>query len=174
MKILHQYILSTAFTIFFIYSNVTNAETNIAILDFELNDITSLPHTPKEIVRTTSIKPLLEQAMLQLGEYKIIGISIDEQKSENPGFGYLFKFHDVAARLGKKFNADWIIIGQHSKPSFLYSYLMAHLVNVKTGQLVARYDIELKGNHQKVTKRGIKKLSMKIDNLINKIKKEEK
>jgi hypothetical protein len=145
-----------------------NADTRIAVLDFELNDITSLPNTAKEIVRTASIKPLLERAMTRFGGYEITHIPVDEQKAENAGLGYLFRFHDIAAKLGKKFDTDWIIVGQHSKPSFLFSYLIAHVINVKTGQWVARYDIELKGNHQKVTRRGVSKLSREIDRVISK------
>ena len=36
------------------------AETRIAILDFELKDLTLAPRIPAEIKRTASIKPLLE------------------------------------------------------------------------------------------------------------------
>ena len=48
----------------------------------------------------------------------------------------LFNFNEVAAQLGKQSNADWVVVGRHSKPSFLFSYLMAHLINVRTQQLV--------------------------------------
>jgi len=40
-----------------------NAETSIAILDFELNDLTLKPRTAAEINRTASIKPLLEKEL---------------------------------------------------------------------------------------------------------------
>lgn len=150
-----------------VFCGNAHAEIQIAILPFELNDITSLPNTPAELTRTASMQPLLEQTMVQLGEYKIISIPADEYKAENAGLGYLFRFHDIAAKLGKKFDADWIIVSQHSKPSFLFSYLIAQVINVKTGQLLARYDIELKGNHQKVTQRGVRKLSREIDKMIS-------
>lgn len=143
-----------------------NAGNRIAILPFELNDITSLPNTQAELNRTASIKPLLEQAMKQAENYQIIDISKAEYQAENAGPGYLFRFHDIAAKLGEKYSADWIVVGQHSKPSFLFSYLMANLIDVKQGRLIARIEIELKGNHQKVTRRGVRKLSTKIDKLI--------
>ena len=139
------------------------ANPKIAVLDFELNDITSLPNTVQEQQRTATIRPLLEQALAQKGNYEIISISANEQALAIPGFGYLFKHHDLAAKLGRQFGADWIVIGQHSKPSFLFSYLMANLVQVKTGNLVARFDIELKGNHAKVTQHGVEALADKID-----------
>ena len=149
------------------YCSFALAETRIAILEFELNDITSLPHTPKELIRTASIQPLLEQEMRQLAEYKIIHISPERQQTENAGFGYLFHFHDIAAKLGKEAGADWVVVGQHSKPSFLFSYLIVHVINVKSGKRVARFDIEMKGNNEKVTRRAVRKLSREVDKLIN-------
>jgi len=143
-----------------------NATEQIAVLSFELNDITSLPDTPAEKIRTASIKPLLEQAMTNAGEYEIIQVSAEQQKARNAGFGYLFRFHDIAAKLGKEAGADWIIVGQHSKPSFLYSYLIVHVINVNTGKWVARFDVEMKGNHEKVTRRGGRKLAREIDRVI--------
>jgi hypothetical protein len=40
------------------------------------------------------------------------------------------------------------------------------LVNVKTKKLVAHFDIELKGNHKKVTERGIRAIAKKIGNRV--------
>ncbi len=138
------------------------AGTRIAILSFELNDITSLPNTPQEVLRTASIGPLLEQAINTMGDYGIIHIKLDDQQAANSSFGYLFHFSDIAAQLGEQHGADWIVVSQHSKPSFLFSYLIAHVINVKTQRLVASYDIELKGNHEKVTQRAVKALANKI------------
>lgn len=162
MNIIKRIVVPSLFLFMLAFYGTVNAEEKIAILSFELNDITSLPNTQAERVRTSSIKPLLEQAIYQTGEYKIIQISPEQQKASNAGFGYLFRFHDLAAKLGKEVGADWIIVGQHSKPSFLFSYLIAHVINVHTGKLVARFDIEMKGNHEKVTERGVRKLSREI------------
>ncbi|MDP3902784.1 MAG: DUF2380 domain-containing protein, partial [Methylococcaceae bacterium] len=94
-------------------------------------------------------------------------ISAADQMAANSSFGYLFRFNDLAAKLGAQVGADWIVVGQHSKPSFLFSYLMAHLINVKTQALAANFAIELKGNHEKVTTRGVRALATKIDASIN-------
>jgi hypothetical protein len=146
--------------------NTGKAAPRIAILNFELNDITSLPNTPEEQLRTASIRPLLEQAISESGGYEIIHINSEAQEKANSSFGYLFRFNDLAAKLGEQFGADWIVVSQHSKPSFLFSYLIAHLINVKTQALAASYAIELKGNHEKVTKRGVKSLAGKIHECI--------
>ncbi len=166
MKTIQNYLLSILFIACLIFCGSVNAKIQIAILDFELNDITSLPNIQKELERTASIKPLLEQTMKQNNEYDFIQIPLDEQKKANPGFGYLFRFHDIAANLGKQHNARWIIVGQHSKPSFLFSYFMVYIINVEMGKAIARFDIELKGNHQKVTQRAVRRLAYKINNTI--------
>jgi hypothetical protein len=147
--------------------NTGYAAQRIAVLNFELNDITSLPNTPAEQQRTASFAPLLVKALSRTADHEIVQVSVKEQKYANAGFGYLFRFHDVAAQLGKKFGADWVIVGQHSKPSFLYSHLMAHVIHVGTGQLVADYDIELKGNHTKVTERAVSKLAGEITDTLS-------
>lgn len=145
-----------------IFIHPSFADPKIAVLNFELNDITSLPNTVLEQRRTESIRPLLEQTLTQKGNFDIISISADKQAPANAGFGYLFRHHDLAAKVGMQSGADWIVVGQHSKPSFLFSYLMAKLVQVKTGNLVTFFAIELKGNHAKVTQHGVEALADKI------------
>lgn len=159
---------SIILSVLLLASNLGEAAPRIAILDFELNDITSLPNTPQEQRRTATIRPLLEQALSELGDVEIIHIDAVGQAAANPSFGYLFRFHELAAELGEQFGADWVLVGQHSKPSFLFSYLMAHLIDVKDRTLAAGYAIELKGNHEKVARRGVRSLANKIHAAIGK------
>lgn len=138
------------------------AKQRIAIVNFELNDITSLPYTQAELRRTASMAPMLSALLSQTNDYEIVPIDGLSQQSANAGFGYLFRFHDLAALLGQQYAADWIIVSQHSKPSFLFSYVISDLIEVKSQKLIARYDIELKGNHEKVTQHSIARLAEKI------------
>ena len=149
-------------------SNMAQAASRIAILDFELNDITSLPNTSQEQRRTAAIRPLLEQAITRLGDVEIVHIDAADLAAANSSVGYLFRFNDLAAKLGEHFGTDWVIVGQHSKPSFLFSYLLAHLIDVKNRKLAADFAIELKGNHEKVTRRGVRSLAKKIHASIHK------
>ncbi len=114
------------------------------------------------MIRTASFKALLEAALKASGKSEIIPIKHEAVISENADLGYLMRFHDVAAKLGKSFGADWVILGQHSKDSFLYSDVLIQLVNVKTQTLAARYTIELKGNHAAVSKHAMDTLAAKI------------
>lgn len=104
----------------------------IAVLQFELDDMTQLPHTPEEIARTASLQPLLAEALSSTHGHVLNPVSEKQQADADLGFGYLFTQTSAAAELGKSVDADWIIVGRLLKPSFLYAYLQAHVVNVKT------------------------------------------
>ena len=142
------------------------AETRIAILDFELKDLTMAPRIPAEIKRTASIKPLLE-AELKKADYVIISIDPKSQKLANSGVGYLFDHHDVAAKLGKQFGADYVLVGRLHKPSFLFAYLMGHLIRVSDARLIGNYISEAKGPNRKLTVKAVESLTVKIDKTLD-------
>jgi hypothetical protein len=139
-----------------------NAETSIAILDFELNDLTLRPRAAAEINRTANLKPLLEKELKSVG-YHIISIDLATQHKANSGFGYLFDHDDVAATLGRTAGADYVLVGRLHKPSFLFAYIMGHLIRVKDGQLIGNYISETKGGDMKLTLKGVESLAGKID-----------
>ena len=134
----------------------------IAVLDFELRDLTVLPGVPAEIERTASVKPLLEEELAKSG-YEIVKIPLAAQKQATSGFGYLLDHHDVAAQLGQEFNADYVLVGRLHKPSFLFVYLMVHLVDAKSEALVADYLSEVKGGEKKLTRKGVEDLVVKVN-----------
>ncbi|WP_238527343.1 DUF2380 domain-containing protein [Methylomonas methanica] len=142
------------------------AKPRIAVLEVELNDATLQANTPAEQQRTASMRRLLERALAQSGQYEMIAIDVADQAAANAGFGYLFAHDDAAAELGRQFGADWVLVGQHGKPSFLYSHLKIHVIQVKSRTLAARYSIELKGNNSIVTQRSVNKLAAKIQAFI--------
>ncbi|MDO9271105.1 MAG: DUF2380 domain-containing protein [Methylobacter sp.] len=139
-----------------------NAETSIAVLDFELNDLTLKPGIAAEINRTASIKPMLEKELKGAG-YRIISVDLAAQHQANSGFGYLFDHDDVAAELGKTAGAGYVLVGRLHKPSFLFAYIMGHLIRVKDGQLIGNYISETKGGDEKLTLKGVESLASKID-----------
>jgi hypothetical protein len=147
----------------YLFSAAVFAETKIAILDFELYDLTLAPKIPAEIQRTASIKPMLEGELKRAG-YKIIAVDLKAQHRANAGFGYLFAHSDIAAELAKKAGADYVLVGRLHKPSFLFAYIMGHLVRVKDARLVGNYISETKGGDKKLTLKGVESLAVKIDN----------
>ncbi len=146
-----------------LFSITSHAQTRIAILDFELRDLTLAPRIPAELKRTAAIKPMLEAELKRAG-YEIITINSTTQKKANAGVGYLFDHDDVAAKLAKKVGADYVLVGRLHKPSFLFAYLMGHLVRVNDGKLMGNYISETKGGDQKLTLKAVESLTVKIDN----------
>jgi len=143
-----------------------SAGTKIAILEFELKDLTLKPRIPAEIKRTTSIKPLLE-AELKTADYEIIKINLKDQKFADSGVGYLFDHHDTAAKLGEKVGAEYVLVGRLHKPSFLFSYLMGHLIRVNDAKLIGNYISEAKGPNIKLTIKTVQSLAVKIDKTLD-------
>ena len=143
-----------------------SAETKIAILEFELKDMTLAPRIPAELKRTASIKTLLE-GELQSADYTIISIDLESQKAADSGVGYLFDHHDVAAKLGQQFGADYVLVGRLHKPSFLFSYLMGHLIRVSDARLIGNYISEAKGPNIKLTIKTVESLAVKIDRTLD-------
>ncbi len=137
----------------------------IAILDFELKDLTLAPGIPAEIKRTASIKPLLEQELSSAG-YEIVVIPVAEQYAANSGVGYLLDHADAAAQLGKNYNADFVLVGRLHKPSFLFAYLMGNLVRVSDGQLLGHMISESKGPNAELVIKAVESLTVKIDQLL--------
>jgi hypothetical protein len=146
---------------------MTSAETRIAVLDFELKDLTLAPGIASEIKRTASIKPLLENELRSAG-YRIIDIPPAAQKTAQSGVGYLFDHPDAAATLGKAFGADYVVVGRLHKPSFLFVYLMGNLANTHTGLWSAKMISESKGSDAKLTGKAVESLALKLDSVMEK------
>jgi hypothetical protein len=143
---------------------VQATEVRIAILDFELKDLTGVTPIPAdEVGRTASVAPLLRETLAKDGGYQIIAIKGEDQLQADEGFGYLFDHPDEAAKLGARFGADLVAVGRVHKPSFLFAYLKVHLVDVKARRLVGDYVVEVKGSARQVTERGTVVLARQID-----------
>ena len=123
--------------------------------------MTLAPGIPAEITRTASIKPMLESELKKSG-YEIVPITEEAQQQATAGVGYLFDHPDAAAQLGKKYGADYVLVGRLHKPSFLFFYLMAHLVDVKKEALAGEYLYEVKGGEKKLVAQGVEGISEKI------------
>ncbi len=145
------------------------AEQRIAVLDFELKDLTLAPGIPSEVERTAGIKAMLENELVKAG-YEVVTVSSEAQQSANAGVGYLFDHDDVAAKLARQAGADYILVGRLHKPSFLFAYLMGHLVSVRDSKLVGNYISEIKGSDKKLTLKGVEDLVVKIDKTLKAIK----
>lgn len=145
------------------------AEKLIAVLDFELKDLTLAPRIPSEVERTAGIKALLEGELSKAG-YKLVRVDAQAQLAATAGFGYLFDHDDAAAELAKQAGADYVLVGRLHKPSFLFAYIMGHLIRVADARLIGNYISETKGGDKKLTLKGVESLAAKINNTLEAIK----
>jgi len=139
----------------------------IAVLDFELHDLTLIPGMAEEQERTASIGPLLQQILKTQYGFELVAIDSDTQDAANEGFGYLFDHHDVAAELGHEAASDWIVVGRVHKASFLFVYLKAQVIDTKTRRLIADLIVEIKGPQKRLTVKGVETLARQIAAAIN-------
>lgn len=144
-----------------------SAETRVAVLEFELNDLTPMPDTQAEMERTASVAPLLREALTEKGAYELVIIDSEAQRKADASFGYLFDHPELAAKLGRQFETDWVAVGRVHKPSFLFAYLKVRLVNVKTRRIAGDFVVEIKGAGKKVVARGAASLASQIDRTID-------
>ena len=142
------------------------AATRIAVLDFELNDLTGITPIPREdLERTASLAPLLRAELGKKG-YELVEISQAEQAKANSGFGYLYDRPDEAARFGSRLGADIVVVGVIHKPSFLFAYLKVRLANASRAVALGEHIVEIKGSAATVTGRGIAQLARQIDTMV--------
>ncbi len=137
----------------------------IAVLDFELKDLTLKPNTPEELERTSLVGPILRWALEQNTGFELIEIDAADQAEANTAFGYLFSHGPEAARLGEKYNADYVIVGQLLKPSYLIQFLDIFIASVKEKQFVGRnlrQTVYGGSDQNKILKKGAGKLAEEI------------
>ena len=163
MKIISRWWINQIFCLWILLSGSVYATTRIAILEFELLDLTLAPRIQEEKERAASIKPMLQELLAAKGGYELINITAEAQQYANQGVGYLFDHHDVVAKLGQQVGADFVVMGRVHKASHLFVYFLVQLVNVKTQRLVGNYAVEIKGPQKKLTIKGVESVVEKLN-----------
>ncbi len=138
----------------------------VAVLEFELNDLTLNPDTAAETERAASLRPLLVE---RLGEDHGIVIVDNPARAAIEavkGHGYVFDRPELAAEIGREGGAAWVVSGRLHKPSFLFVYLQAQLIDVRSGRVAADFVVEIKGQQKKVTPKGIETLARQISDAL--------
>ncbi len=141
----------------------------VAVLGFELRDLSTEAGTPEERARAATLQPLLEEALAATGELVPVPVAPAAQRQANAGFGYLFDHPDEAAALGRGVGARWVVVGRVHKPSFLFVYLLARVVDTRSGAVVSEPVVEVKGAGEALTRRGVARLARQIGEAIHRV-----
>ncbi len=147
--------------------SASGAGHTIAVLDFELHDLTLMPGVAAEKERTASIAPMLREVLASQHGIKTTYVSAEAQLAAEKGAGYLFEHHDVVAELGRQAETDLIVVGRVHKASFLFVYFKALLIDTKTNQPIADLVVEVKGTQKRLTRKGVESLAQQIADAIN-------
>ncbi|MFL6577689.1 MAG: DUF2380 domain-containing protein [Povalibacter sp.] len=158
---MHRSLLSVIATLFIVGSAQADPHDRIAVLEFELNDLTLDPRNTAELERTASIRPMLEKVLTQ-ANYTIASVDTTAQDDADKGVGYLFDHADAAATLGHSAGADWVVVGRVHKASFLFVYFKVHVVKVATAEQIADLVVEVKGPQKALTAQGVESLANQI------------
>lgn len=134
----------------------------VLVLDFELNDLTLHPDTVREEKRVKTLEPLLSGKLQDIYRYDVLRLSPAELDSESHGKGYVFDRPAVAARLGQKAGADWVVTGRLHKASFLFVYLKSQIIEVASGDIRADFVVEIKGWEPRLTEKGVDALALQV------------
>ena len=165
---MRRFLLSLTASLWLAGSAQAEPADRIAVLDFELNDLTLDPGNSAERERTASIKPMLEKALTE-AHYSTVAVDAAAQHDADKGFGYLFDHPDAAAELGRVAGAQWVVVGRVHKASFLFVYFKAHVVRVDTSEQVADIVVEVKGPQKALTVRGVESLADQITAAVEKV-----
>lgn len=147
---------------FLLFSPLAATADGIAILDFELNDLTLNPNLVEETERTATLRPLLVEQLSDHYNITVIENPASARIEAEKGQGYLFDRPALAAKIGREAGVDWIVSGRLHKASFLFVYLKAQLINTQTDQIAADFVVEIKGPQKKLTKKGVESLARQI------------
>lgn len=142
-------------------NQASNKPIQLAVLAFELHDLTLLPATLAELTRTQTAQTILANALQTVG-YQLIKVDPNLQNQANRGVGYLLDHPDKTAELGKTLGADYVLVGRVHKPSFLFAYLMVQVVEVNTGKLLADLKVEAKGENIEASRRALLQIATQV------------
>jgi hypothetical protein len=138
------------------------AQPTIAVLDFELRDLTLDAGSPEATAQAQAVGPLLRKSLAGSGDIRVVELPPGEQAAADRAEGYLFDHLEAAAELAQRHGADWIAVCRLHKPSPLFSYLIVRLVETRPRRPAGEFVVEIKGRFDDTAARGTARLAEQI------------
>ena len=150
----------------------------IMVVDFEVRDVSPIPDMAQEVERTALIDSGIRKALTDNGYALMAPCDALKQASEQ-GVGYLYDRPELAGKMGGECGADYVLMGQTWKPSFLFVFPQVQLVDTREHltrkQLVVvsrALQLEASTLDKNVTEAAAKKLAVQIIDKIKSLKKQ--
>ena len=145
----------------------------IMVVNFELRDVSPIPNAEQEVERTEHIDTVIRNTLEDAG-YTLMQPCEELVKASQQGLGYLFDRPEVAGKIGRECGADFVLMGQTWKPSFLFVFPQVQVVDTRAGltreQLVPvsrSVQLEASTLDRNVTEAAGKKLGRQILEKLN-------
>ena len=147
------------------------SDTKIAVPDFELLDLTLQLSDPAKVTEINAqeqeklkmIEGILRNGISNTDGFSLVEITTEQRNTADKSAGYLFDCAACAAELGRNHDADYIVIGRHHKPTYLFSYIITRIFDTKTNSLVKEFRSEVKGDPNRAIPGAVVNLLKKID-----------
>ena len=109
---------------------VSPAIKKIMMVDFELRDVSPIPNVTQEVERTALIDSVIRKTLSANG-YQLIPACDELKKASKQGNSYLYDRPEVAGEIGGRCGADYVLMGQTWKPSFLFVFPQVQVVDAR-------------------------------------------
>ena len=109
---------------------VSPAMKKIMVVDFELRDVSPIPNVTQEVERTALIDSVIRKTLSANG-YQLIPACNELKKASEQGNSYLYDRPEVAGEIGGRCGADFVLMGQTWKPSFLFVFPQVQVVDAR-------------------------------------------
>lgn len=148
------------------------ANSTFAVTDFELLNLTLKLSDPKKVAaidaedqeRIRMMDKLIREGIANTDGFTMTHISEADRSKADESVGYLFDCAKCSADLGRTYDADYILIGRLHKPTYLFSYIIVRIFDVKANRLIKEYRTEAKGKPSKSVPGAIDNMLIKIRN----------
>jgi hypothetical protein len=158
--------------------STTPSMPKIMIVDFELRDVSPIPDVAQEVERTALIDSGIRKALTDNG-YELMAPCDALKQASEQGVGYLYDRPELAGKMGGECGADYVLMGQTWKPSFLFVFPQVQLVDTREHltreQLVVVsrvIQLEASTLDKNVTEAAAKKLAVQIIDKLKLLKKQ--
>ena len=102
----------------------------IMVVNFELRDVSPLPNVIQEQERTKVVENTIKKILAE-NNYTIVSACAELQEANEQGLGYLYDRPEVAAKIGNHCEADYVLLGQTWKPSFLFVFPQVQIIDTR-------------------------------------------
>lgn len=136
----------------------------VAVIAFELNDMTGIPNAQEELQRVDLLSTKFNENLKSKGINIVPAGSKVKEEIERHSPTYLYDNIETAIDLNKDSGADFLLIGVAFKPTYLFVYPRLIMVDVKQKKVVMSKvsQLESSWSDQNTTIRTAEKLAQMV------------